>query len=192
VRNTGGGSRSSISRLGHACGLKLRNVYNKKEGTGCVHVGRGAFTIQLVLSRERAITLVGCATFGVCYVVSWWINGDEIPEGRGGHVSDTGGGLEIERLEIGARLRDETEARFGIYKILFRFWAFVHESILFTILCAPTFCLGTPPHPVIAHTIVQSNFLPRPPVTAIYTTHYWQWQYHAKAKARYRWGGVDT
>jgi len=27
-----------------------RCVYNKKYETGCVHVGRGAFTIQLVLS----------------------------------------------------------------------------------------------------------------------------------------------
>jgi len=32
-----------------------------------------------------------------------------------------------------------------------------------TILCAPTLCLGTPPHPVIARTIAQYTVSPRPP-----------------------------
>jgi len=50
-----------------------------------------------------------------------------------------------------------------------------------TIICAPTLCLGTPPHPVIAHTIAHYNVSPRPPVIAIYTTHYWQWKYLVKA-----------
>jgi len=53
-----------------------------------------------------------------------------------------------------------------------------------TILCAPTLCLGTPPHPVIARTIVQYNVSPRPPVIAIYTTQYWHLQYRVKAKLR--------
>jgi len=50
-----------------------------------------------------------------------------------------------------------------------------------TILCAPTLCLVTPPHPVIAHTIAQYNVYPRPPVIAIYTTQYWQLQYRVRA-----------
>jgi len=49
-----------------------------------------------------------------------------------------------------------------------------------TILYAPSPCLGTPPPPVIAYTIVQYNVSPRPPVIAIYTTQYWQWQYRVK------------
>jgi len=51
-----------------------------------------------------------------------------------------------------------------------------------TILCAPTLCVGTPPHPVTARTIAQYNISPRPPVIAIYTTQYWQLQYLVKAK----------
>jgi len=51
-----------------------------------------------------------------------------------------------------------------------------------TILCAPTLCLGTPPHTVTARTIAQYNVSPRPPVIAIYTTQYWQLQYLGKAK----------
>jgi len=50
-----------------------------------------------------------------------------------------------------------------------------------TIICAPTLCLGTPPHPVIARTIAQYNVSPRPPVIAIYTAQYWQLQYRVKA-----------
>jgi len=33
-----------------------------------------------------------------------------------------------------------------------------------TILCAPTLCLGIPPHPVIARTIAQYNVPPGPPL----------------------------
>jgi len=51
-----------------------------------------------------------------------------------------------------------------------------------TILYARTLCLGTSPRPIIAHTIAQYNVPPRPPVTAIYRTQYWQWQYRVKAK----------
>ena len=51
-----------------------------------------------------------------------------------------------------------------------------------TIICAPTLCLGTPPHPVIARTIAHYNVSPRPPVIAIYTAQYWQLQYRVKAK----------
>jgi len=58
-----------------------------------------------------------------------------------------------------------------------------------TILCAPTLCLGTPPHPVIAQTIAQYSVPPRPPVIAIYSTQYWQWQYRAKAEPRSGKGG---
>jgi len=51
----------------------------------------------------------------------------------------------------------------------------IQDTVLFlglcarinTILCAPTLCLGTPPHPVIAHTIAQSNVSPRQRVIAI-------------------------
>ena len=55
-----------------------------------------------------------------------------------------------------------------------------------TILCVRTLCLGTQPHPVIAHTIAQYNGSPRPPVIALYTTPYWQWKYRVKAKCRAR------
>jgi len=55
-----------------------------------------------------------------------------------------------------------------------------------TILCAPTLCLGTPPHPVIARTIAQYNVSPRPPVIAIYTAQYWQLQYRVKANEQAR------
>ena len=51
-----------------------------------------------------------------------------------------------------------------------------------TTLCAPTLCLGTPLHPVIAQAIAQYNVPPQPPVFAIYITQYWQWLYRAKAK----------
>jgi len=51
-----------------------------------------------------------------------------------------------------------------------------------TILCAPTLCLGTPPHTVTTRTIAQCNVSPRPPVIATYTTQYWQLQYLVKAK----------
>jgi len=51
-----------------------------------------------------------------------------------------------------------------------------------TFLCEHTLCSGTPPHPVIAHTIAQCNVSPRPPVIAIYHIQYWQWQYRVKAK----------
>jgi len=57
-----------------------------------------------------------------------------------------------------------------------------------TILCAPTLCLGTPPHPVIARIIAQYNVPPRPLNIAIYTTQYWQSQYCVKAKVRLGWG----
>jgi len=53
-------------------------------------------------------------------------------------------------------------------------------------LWAPTLslCLGTSPHPVITYTITiaQYNVSHRPPVIAIYTTHYRRWQYRVKAK----------
>jgi len=51
-----------------------------------------------------------------------------------------------------------------------------------TILCAPTLCLGTPPPPVIAHTIAQYNVPPQPPIIKIENTPFWQWQYRVKAK----------
>jgi len=70
----------------------------------------------------------------------------------------------------------------GLYKILFCPWAFRVITRINTILCPPTLCLGTPPPPVVAHTIAQYNGPPRLPVIAIYTTHYWQWQYRIIGK----------
>jgi len=65
----------------------------------------------------------------------------------------------------------------GLDKTLFCVWAFVHESID-AILCVRTLCLGIPPHPIIAHTIAQSNGSLRPPGIAIYIPQYWQLQYY--------------
>jgi len=60
----------------------------------------------------------------------------------------------------------------------------IQDSVLFLGLCArintilflgPTLCLGTPPHPVIAHTIAQYNVSPRQRVLAF--TRYCKCQY---------------
>jgi len=53
-----------------------------------------------------------------------------------------------------------------------------------TILRVHPLWLGTPPYPVIAHTIAHYNVSPRPSVIAIHTTQYWQCQYRVKAKWR--------
>jgi len=42
--------------------------------------------------------------------------------------------------------------------------------------------LGTPRPPCVALTIAQYSVSPRPPFIAIYTLHYWGWQYRVKAK----------
>jgi len=67
----------------------------------------------------------------------------------------------------------------GLYKILFCFWACVHDLILFS--AHPLF-VQAPNSPVIAHTIVQHNVFSRPPVIVMSTTQYWQEQYRVKVK----------
>jgi len=67
----------------------------------------------------------------------------------------------------------------GLHTILFGVWAFVHESRHY--FRVRTLWLGTPPHPVIVHTTAQYNISPRPPVIAIHTTQYWQWQCRVEA-----------
>jgi len=58
----------------------------------------------------------------------------------------------------------------GLYKILFYFEAYVHESMIFfvntTVVWAPY------PPPLIAHTIAQYIVSPRPPFIAIYTIQF--------------------
>jgi len=85
-------------------------------------------------------------------------------------------------VELTRRTRIRVRLKVGLYKILFGFWAFMHEPLLF--FAHPPFVQADHPHPVIAHTIAQYNVPPRPPVIATYTTQYWQWQYRVKAKLK--------
>jgi len=52
------------------------------------------------------------------------------------------------------------------------FETFVQESILLFANTPP--CLGTPPHPFIAHTIAQYTVSSRPAFIAILAVQYWQ------------------
>jgi len=130
--------------------------------------------------HQRPLRILALHTTATVSTLMWWGTfSSTVPRSSGPLTRSTDRLLlHVWQLHLQGLLRS-TGAPCASGPLRFAGWP-IHDIVLFmglyarinTFLCAPTLCLGTPPNPVIAHTIAQYYFPPRAPVIVIFTTQY--------------------